>query len=142
MRRLPPTDDAPQPAASSQSPAPPAKLVSQRLPAITSDAPAKPIAASKQRGGQRRELPGEKFGAGTVGSVRLRDGVAMVEFDSNESVPPGSIIRTYHAYAFADRKAAGDLEVIRSEGNVAVGVPCNGCQLSSLTVGDQAIVLR
>jgi hypothetical protein len=142
MRRLPPTDDAPQPTASSQPLAQPAKFVSRRLPAITSDAPAKPIAASKQRAGQRRELPGEKFGAGTVGSVRLRDGVAMVEFDSNESVPPGSIIRTYHAYAFADKKAAGDLEVIRSEGNVAIGVPYNGCQLSSLTVGDQAIVLR
>jgi len=138
MRRLPPTDDAPlpQPTAARHEATPAAMFVAEPAPA------AKPIDPARQRAGQRRELPGEKFGAGTVASVRLRDGVAMVEFDTADSVPPGSIIRAYHAYAFAARKTVGDLEVIRSEGNVAVAVPHNGTELTALTVGDQAIVLR
>ena len=99
---------------------------------------AKPVEATKKR----RELPGEKFGTGSIGSVRLREGVAMIEFDTADSVPAGSIIRAYHEYAFAARKNVGDLQVIRTEGRVAIAVPYNGSELTAFTVGDQAIVLR
>jgi hypothetical protein len=138
MRRLPPPDDAP-PAAQPLAAAAGARREAAPVAFESPAAPAsRPIEASKQR----RELPGEKFGAGTIGSVRLRDGVAMIEFDSTDGVPPGSIIRAYHEYAFAARKTVGDLQVIRTEGRVAIAVPYNGSELTAFTVGDQAIVLR
>jgi hypothetical protein len=101
-----------------------------------------PAARFPQPSSERRVLPGEKFGTGTIASVRLRDGVAMIEFDSTEAVPAGSIIRAYHTYFLTNKKTVGDLEVIRTEGNVAIAVPYNGGQLAALTVGDEAIVLR
>jgi hypothetical protein len=142
MRRLPPTDDLP---AAALLPAdPPAKNDTARREAapvafISRTAPAsQPLEMSKKP----RELPGAKFGTGTIGSVRLRDGVAMIEFDTNDSVPVGSIIRAYHEYAFSARKTVGDLQVIRNDGHVAIAVPYNGSDLTAFTVGDQAIVLR
>jgi hypothetical protein len=136
MRRLPPTEEAPVLAPPSESTtrreAAPVSFISRAAPA------AQPLEASKQR----REIPGAKFGTGTIGSVRLRDGVVMIEFDTNESLPAGSIIRAYHEYAFAARKTVGDLQVVRSEGHVAIAVPYNGSELTAFTVGDQAIVLR
>jgi hypothetical protein len=136
MRRLPPTEEAPllvpPSGTATRREAAPVAFISRAAPA------AQPIETSKQR----REVPGAKFGTGTIGSVRLRDGVAMIEFDTNESLPAGSIIRAYHEYAFAARKTVGDLQVVRSEGHVAIAVPYNGSELTAFTVGDQAIVLR
>jgi hypothetical protein len=139
MRRLPPTDDTP-PAPVAPAAAPAARREAAPVTFVSPAAPAaRPIEAAKK---QRREIPGEKFGTGTIGSVRLRDGVAMIEFDAADSVPTGSIIRAYHEYAFSARKTVGDLQVIRTEGHVAVAIPYNGSELTAFTVGDQAIVLR
>lgn len=136
MRRLPAPSDVPPtaPPASDNSSNTKAKFASQRLPA--------PLPVSKQRPAQPRELPGDKYGAGTIGSVRAGDGVVLIEFESASSVPAGSIIRAYHERASAERKAVGDLEVVHSQGNVAVAVPHNGSQVAAFAIGDRAVVLR
>ncbi|MEX2176532.1 MAG: hypothetical protein WD872_19360 [Pirellulaceae bacterium] len=89
-----------------------------------------------------RKLPGAEFGTGVVTSVRMRDGLAFLEFQDNATVPPGSVLRAYHEYALANRKAICDLEVVRTQPGAAIARPRAGSQIGELSVGDQAIVLR
>lgn len=155
IRRLPPPDDVVQPASATvpplqkvvEAPAPKAILVSQSTPQPvrvpqTIVKLARPIGVAQPLSADRQPQPGEKFGAGTVASIRLNDGVAILEFAAAEMVPGGAIVRTYHDHTAGDTRAVCDLKVVSTAGGVAVAVPHNGGELSALAIGDQAIVLR
>jgi hypothetical protein len=90
----------------------------------------------------QRTIPGAQFGTGVVKSVRLKEGVAYLEFSSNAAVPPGSVIRAYHEYAITGKTPICDLEVIRDDGGVAAAIARPGSELMNLAIGDRAIVLR
>jgi len=90
----------------------------------------------------QRIIPGAEFGTGMVKSVRLKEGVAYLEFSTDAPVPAGSVIRAYHEYAISGKTPICDLEVVRQEGGIAVAVPRSGSELINLAVGDRALVLR
>jgi hypothetical protein len=157
LTRLPPVDSA----ASEAVPDPPlptvgtqATPVSTRRPPLPSvkkgdaaktdaSAPTETTKRSKPAiPAAKRTIPGAQFGTGVVTSVRLKDGLAMLEFDTSAAVPPGSIVRTYHEYALTGRTPVCDLEVVRGEGGMAAAVARSGSELTALSVGDQAVVLR
>jgi len=77
-----------------------------------------------------------------VTSVRLKDGLALLEFANDAAVPPGSLLRAYHEYALTGKTAVCDLEVVRGEGGMAAAMARQGSELTALSVGDRAIVLR
>jgi hypothetical protein len=103
-------------------------------------ATADPTAAA--RPAMQRKLPGAEFGTGIVTSVRLREGLAYIEFDANGTVPRGSVVRAYHEFALTTNQAVCDLEVILSEPGMAIAKPKAGSRIGELAVGDHAIVLR
>ena len=86
--------------------------------------------------------PGAEFGIGMVKSVRLKEGVAYLEFSNDAPVPAGSVIRAYHEYAISGKTPICDLEVVRVEGGLAVAIARPGSELINLAVGDRALVLR
>jgi len=90
----------------------------------------------------QRIIPGAEFGIGMVKSVRLKEGVAYLEFSNDAPVPAGSVIRAYHEYAISGKTPICDLEVVRVEGGLAVAIARPGSELINLAVGDRALVLR
>jgi hypothetical protein len=104
--------------------------------------PLLPAAHQPQLRQVRRQLPGAQFGAGVVTSVRMREGLAHLEFNTNASLPRGSVIRAYHEFALTSEQPVCDLEVILSEPGMAIAKPKNGSRLGALSVGDCAIVLQ
>jgi hypothetical protein len=90
----------------------------------------------------QRQIPGAQFGTGMVTSIRIKEGLALFEFANDAAVPPGSVLRAYHEYALTGKTAVCDLEVVRGEGGVAAAVPRSGSELTALSIGDRAIVLR
>jgi hypothetical protein len=106
---------------------------------VSLDQPAKP---ARPKAVTSRQIPGAEFGAGTVTSVRLKDGLALIEFNTDASLPAGSLLRAYHQYALVSRKAVCDLQVIESENGKAVAVANGKSQISDLAVGDRALVLQ
>jgi hypothetical protein len=90
----------------------------------------------------QRTIPGAQFGTGMVTSVRLKDGLAMLEFANDGAVPPGSVVRAYHEYALTGKTAVCDLEVVRGEGGLAAAVARSGSELTALSIGDRVVVLR
>src|SRR5262249_17663324 len=90
----------------------------------------------------QRVIPGAQFGTGMVKSVRLKEGVAYLEFVSDAPLPAGSVIRAYHEYALSGKTPICDLEVVRDDDGLAVAVARPGSDLTYLAVGDRAIVLR
>ena len=102
--------------------------------------PAAPLPAKNKT--SMRQLPGSQFGTGVISSVRMKDGMAVVEFDTQAAVPPGSIIRAYHYYALTGKKPVCDLQVVDSAEGRAIAVVNGKSQLTNLAVGDQAVVLQ
>lgn len=98
--------------------------------------------AKKQTKSMPRQLPGSQFGTGVVSSVRMKEGTAIVEFETAESVPNGSILRAYHFYALTGKRPVCDLLVIDSGEGHAVAVVNGKSQLTDLSVGDHAVVLQ
>lgn len=167
MTRLPPVDVSQQHAASSPAvPAPPlptaAPVVSPvsmsrpqsilvepagstrdsgPAPVLTNRDPAQP-AAKKQTRAMPRQLPGSQFGSGTISSVRIKEGTAIVSFETAQSVPAGSIIRAYHYYALTGKKPACDLIVVEGGEGQVTAIPNGSSRLTDLSVGDQAVVLQ
>jgi hypothetical protein len=133
-KRLPPVTEAVP--VSTRRLVPP--KVDDNPPANTSNPPkrAKPVPVSE------RKLPGAEFGTGIVTAVKLKEGVALLEFSDTADIPPGSVLRAYHDYALSGRSAVCDLEVIRGEGGMAAVFARSGSDLTKLSVGDRAIVLR
>jgi hypothetical protein len=112
-------------------------------PVLTSDVsldqPAKP---ALPKAAAPRQLPGAEFGTGSVTSIRLKDGTALIEFNTDSSLPAGSLVRVYHQYALVAKKAVCDLQVIESENGRAVAIAHGRSQLSDVAVGDRAVVLQ
>jgi hypothetical protein len=106
---------------------------------VSLDQPAK---STRPKAKTPRQLPGAEFGTGTVTSVRLKDGIALIEFDTDTSLPAGSLLRAYHQYALVGKKAVCDLQVVESENGKAVAVARGKSQLSDLAVGDRAVILQ
>jgi len=161
LTRLPPIDGSsndmvpapPLPAAGT-----PALPVSTRRPPMPAQPPADSAvqqASSSESEGRaeskrprvkipfsQRVIPGAQFGTGMVKSVRLKEGVAYLEFSNDTPVPAGSVIRAYHEYAISGKTPICDLEVLRDEGGLAVVIARPGSELTNLAVGDRALVLR
>ena len=74
--------------------------------------------------------------------TRLVESMALIEFNTDASLPEGSLLRAYHQYALITKKAVCDLQVIESENGKAVVVAHGKSQLSDLAVGDQGVVLQ
>jgi hypothetical protein len=130
---LPPKAQAP---AIDQSPEP-------TPPVMTSDVSLdQPAKSSRPKSTGPRQLPGAEFGTGTVTSVRIKDGMALIAFNTEGSLPAGSVVRAYHQYALIAKKAVCDLQVVESENGKAVVVAYGSSQLSDLSVGDRAVVLQ
>ena len=110
-------------------------------PVLTNSESSQP-AAKKQTKSMPRQLPGSQFGTGVVSSVRIKEGTAIVEFETAESVPAGSILRAYHFYALTGKKPVCDLVVIDSGEGHAVAMVNGKSQLTDLSVGDHAVVLQ
>jgi hypothetical protein len=106
---------------------------------VSLDQPAKPV---RPKAAAPRQLPGAEFGTGSVASIRLKDGTALIEFNTDSSLPAGSLLRVYHQYALVAKKAVCDLQVIESENGKAIAVAHGSSQLSDLAVGDRAVVLQ
>lgn len=87
-------------------------------------------------------LPGAQYGTGSVLSVRAKDNLVVLQFAPGSAVPAGSLVRVYHEYALAGKKAVCDLEVVRGENGIAAAVPREGNALAQVSAGDEAIVLR
>jgi hypothetical protein len=154
VTRLPPVEDLPaQHQLVNAELAPPplpdrglqATPVSVRRPARQSEnaAPQKPAATKKAaRAAAQRKLPGQEFGVGTVTSVRFKEGLAILEFENSALVPAGSIIRAYHEFALTGKSPVCDLEVVDGGDGRTVAVARSGHELTTLNVGDRAIVLQ
>lgn len=113
--------------------------------AIAPLAAASPSSADSQPRTTRRPLPplpGAEFGTGSVLSIRPKDNLVVLQFAEGAAVPAGSLVRVYHQYALAGKKAVCDLEVLRGENGIAAAVPREGSSLAQISVGDEAIVLR
>jgi hypothetical protein len=106
---------------------------------VSLDQPAK---LARPKAATPRQLPGAEFGTGSVTSVRLKDGMAVIEFNTDASLPAGAVIRAYHQYALVAKKAVCDLQVVESENGKAVAIAYGRSQLSDLSVGDRAVVLQ
>jgi hypothetical protein len=89
-----------------------------------------------------RQSPAAEFGTGTVTRVLLKDRVVLIEFNTNASLPAGSLLRAYHRHASATKKAVCDLQVVESENGKAIAIAHSQGQLSDLAVGDRAVVLQ
>jgi hypothetical protein len=119
------------------------------LPAGIGGAPAlrkqQPEAPGERPASPRRPLPplpGAQFGTGSVLSVRPKDNLVVLQFAPGSAVPAGSLVRVYHEFALAGKKAVCDLEVVRGENGIAAAVPREGSTLAQVNAGDEAIVLR
>jgi hypothetical protein len=113
--------------------------------AALGSSPAEPEAAASRAPAPRRSLPplpGSQFGTGSVLSVRPKDQLVVLQFAPGSAVPAGSLVRVYHEYALAGKKAVCDLEVVRGENGIAAAVPREGNTLAQISAGDEAIVLR
>lgn len=133
---LRPSPSSPAAAAPTQSRA--AAPVSTTVePAISSAAP--PPAPPRR---PLPPLPGAQYGMGSVLSIRPKDNLVVLQFAPGASVPAGSLVRVYHEYALAGKKAVCDLEVVRGQDGIAAAVPREGSSLSQISAGDEAIVLR
>jgi hypothetical protein len=112
-------------------------------PVMTSDVSLdQPVKPARPKAAAPRQLPGAEFGTGTVTSIKLKDGLAVIEFNTDSSLPAGSLVRVYHQYALVTKKAVCDLQVIESEDGKAVAIAYGKSQLSDLAVGDRAAVLQ
>jgi hypothetical protein len=112
-------------------------------PFMTSDVSVdQPAKSTRPKPATPRQIPGAEFGTGTVTSVRLKDGLAVIEFNTEASLPAGSVLRAYHQYALVAKKAVCDLQVVESENGKAVAIVYGRSQLSDLSIGDRAVVLQ
>jgi hypothetical protein len=146
---LPPTGDSPVVrSASGQNPSQTKTTAGEpphqpAPPVMTSDVSRdQPVKPARSQAATPRKLPGAEFGTGTVMSFKLKDGLALIEFNTDSSLPAGSVLRVYHQYALVAKKAVCDLQVIESEHGQAVAVAYGRSQLSDLSVGDRAVVLQ
>jgi hypothetical protein len=136
---IPVSTRKPQPRLNGDISAPSVLNPSPTSPARSTDQPKRSKAAVPSA---QRQIPGAQFGTGMVTSVRIKEGVALLEFANEAAVPPGSVLRAYHEFALTGKTAVCDLEVVRGEGGVAAAVPRSGSELTALSIGDRAIVLR
>lgn len=149
LSRLPPVEGN---GTSEVAPPPlPATPVSSHRESNSRPNQAVPRSESKERPGQptrllrsggERKIPGQEFGVGRVTKIRMKDGLAIIEFSGETSVPAGSIVRAYHEYALTGKSAVCDLEIVDGQVGNAIAVARHGSELGSLTVGDHAIVLQ
>jgi hypothetical protein len=135
------TRSAPAAQREEKAPPRPVRPVSKAKPAVS----VKPVEGAESppaKATAKRVAPGAKYGAGVVRSVHLKDGIALLEFESDSELPPGSIVRAYHEFALSGKTAVCDLQVVRGENGTAAAVARSGSQLTHLSVGDHAIVLQ
>jgi hypothetical protein len=149
LTRLPPVEtptastvDAPPlpPVGTPATPVSSRRSANQTAPAPKAPAAAKP--KPNQHSKVEHKLPGDEFGVGTISSVRFKDGLAIVEFGGERAVPAGSILRAYHQFALTGNSAVCDLEVVDGQQGQAIAIARRGSQITSLTVGDRAVVLQ
>jgi hypothetical protein len=84
----------------------------------------------------------EKFGPAIAASVDTRNNQATINFPNGDTVPVGSILRGYHAYAFTGKQAVGDFTVIQSTAGFAIIRAHGATKLNKLMTGDELVVLQ
>jgi len=84
----------------------------------------------------------EQYGPAIAASVDTRNNQATISFPNGDTVPVGSILRGYHAYAFTGKQAVGDFVVIQSTAGFAIVRPHGSTKLTKLVTGDDLVVLQ